>query len=106
MPNSEVADQGIYIFQTGNRWKQVKSSNTSAYIPAYRAYLKKEGGTGGLSRYESMLLADDGEETTAITQVTTDDRTAAQAYDLGGRPVASPRKGTYIIHGKKIAKRE
>ncbi len=103
MPNSEVADQGIYIFQTGNKWKQVKSSNTSAYIRPYRAYLVKEGsGTSSGVKYESIFV--DKDESTAIAKVTTNgNKGNGQTYDLSGRRMTSPRRGTYIIDGKKIA---
>ena len=103
MPNSEVADQGIYIFQTGNKWKQVKSSNTSAYIRPYRAYLVKEGsGTSSGVKYESIFV--DKDESTAIAKVTANGRERnRQTYDLSGRRMTSPRRGTYIIDGKKIA---
>ena len=102
MPNAEVADQGIYIFQTGNKWKQVMSSNTSAYIRPYRAYLQKVGGSAsGVSLFNSTLI--DNEETTRVTDVpTTEGTEKGDLYDLSGRRIANPRKGIYLSEGKKM----
>ncbi|MBQ8050850.1 MAG: BspA family leucine-rich repeat surface protein [Bacteroidaceae bacterium] len=101
MPNAEVADQGIYIFQTGNKWKQVMSSNTSAHIPAYRAYLQKRSGSpSGVSLFNSTLM--DYEAPTGVTDVPTTERhEKANLYDLSGRPVTESRRGIVVTDGKK-----
>ena len=104
MPNSEVADQGIYIFQTGNKWKQVKSSNTSAYIRPYRAYLTKTGGgPSGVSLFNSVLMADTDDTTPVEELHLSSPNDGSVQYDLSGRRVSGPRKGIRVTKGKKVS---
>jgi surface protein len=101
MPNSEVADQGIYIFQAGNKWKQVKSSNTTAYIPPFRAYLTKSGGANGASLFNSSLISDD--DVTGVSEIHAIDRNGdITRYDLNGRRISGSQGGIYVSKGKKV----
>lgn len=101
MPNAEVADQGIYIFQAGNKWKQVKSSNTTAYIPPFRAYLTKSGGANGASLFNSSLISDD--DVTGVSEIHAIDRNGdITRYDLSGRRISGSQGGIYVSKGKKV----
>ena len=45
------------------------------------------------------------EVTTGVTTVKTIDATNGTAFDLSGRRVAQPRRGLYIVNGKKVVRR-
>ena len=60
-----------------------------------------EGSAPASSR--GIVLSFDGENTTALTLVNSENRTVnSEVYDLQGRKVAHPTKGLYIVNGKKV----
>lgn len=65
-------------------------------VPAFRAYLELDETAGALG----MVFAGD---VTGVEGVEVEEagKTAA-IYDLSGRHVASPKKGLYIVNGKKV----
>ncbi|MCI6160084.1 MAG: hypothetical protein MR681_01945 [Prevotella sp.] len=103
MTNSGAVAANAYILQDDNLWHKVTMDNTSAYIPAYRAYITSA--TAGAKALSFTL----GNEATGISTVVTTDADGTQrVYDLNGRLLDSNinnlPKGVYVVNGKKVMK--
>ncbi len=99
--NETATDIGAYILQYDNKWHLVKdhpNSNIVPSIPAFRAYLLKNGIPGANSL--SMELVDN---TDGVENILTIDHDGTKRwYDLNGRELpAKPDHGIYIYNGKK-----
>lgn len=96
--NAEAAGHGIYILQSGNKWRQVDSSNTTAYIPPFRAFIIAV-------TYSSRTQLDgDFGEPTGLQSIQLIDRDGTERwYDLNGHRIDTPMsKGLYIANGRKV----
>jgi hypothetical protein len=68
-------------------------------MKANRAYLQA---TAALARSLELNFDD---ETTGISEVSTDTDSQAVYYNLGGQRISQPRKGSiFVKHGKKIVR--
>ena len=77
-------------------------------VKACRAYFQlKNGLTAGdpTAGVREFKLNFDGEITTGIIEVNTNNTNkTSDAFDLQGRKVENPKKGLYIVNGKKVVK--
>ena len=107
--NKLVAGDGSTISQESGKTKYVLSADggaavfqriaeTSATVPAGKAYLQFDGTPGAGSR--SMGIGGDGTTRieAAVKEITEDDA----IYNLSGQRVKNPSKGIYIVNGKKM----
>ena len=96
--NAEAAAMGAYIMQVGNKWKKVTTDKTTAYIPAYRAYIVSP--TGNIKTWLSELELPDE---TGIESIETIDRDGTRTiYDLSGRRLNKTQRGINIVNGRKV----
>jgi len=96
--NAEAAAMGAYIMQVGNKWKKVTTEKTTAYIPAYRAYIVSP--TGSIKTWLSELELPD--ETAVETIETIDLDGTRTIYDLSGRRLNKTQRGINIVNGRKV----
>lgn len=90
-----------YYFVSDNKlWKTAESgSGTADTMQGTRAYFKVPGTSA--ARLRGFVI--DSNNTTGISSVaTTSQRTEEDYYDLQGRRVKSPKRGLYIVNGKKM----
>ena len=104
MDNASAAAANAYILQSDGIFHKVTADNLSATIPAYRAYIQRNGNG---AKQLSVIIDD---ETTGISDVP-DGTTDSAVYDLQGRRMAdqlddNARRwlpaGVYIVNGRKI----
>ena len=104
MDNASAAAANAYILQSDGIFHKVTADNPSATIPAYRAYIQRNGNG---AKQLSVIIDD---ETTGIGDVP-DGTTDSAVYDLQGRRMAdqlddNARRwlpaGVYIVNGRKI----
>ena len=104
MDNASAAAANAYILQSDGMFHKVTADNLSATIPAYRAYIQRNGNG---AKQLSVIIDD---ETTGIGDVP-DGTTDSAVYDLQGRRMAdqlddNARRwlpaGVYIVNGRKI----
>ena len=94
LTNAEAAAKGAYILQDENKWCQVTTDNTDAYIPPFRAYIVA---TGSGAR---PLLGTDFGDSMDIQSLQLVDRDGTEHwYDLNGRRINKPTKKGVYIHG-------
>jgi len=95
MDNETAAAAGAYILQGNGTWGKVKTENTGADIPPFRAYIVSK--SGGAARLYSVL-----EGTTGIDDAMLQDAAEGDWYMLDGRRLADKpaKKGAYIHRGK------
>ena len=95
MDNETAAAAGAYILQGNGTWGKVKTENTGADIPPFRAYIVSK--SGGAARLYSVL-----EGTTGIDDAMLQDAAEGDWYMLDGRRLADKpaKKGAYIRSGK------
>jgi len=104
---NEASLKGVYAStDISNDAKNYVLSNNTIYpvgaagatINPYRAYIQiaQDAPTRNLTFFV------DGEEATAIENVSDEPSTANPYYDLSGRRVVKPTKGLYIVNGKKV----
>ena len=104
MDNASAAAANAYILQSDGMFHKVTADNLSATIPAYRAYIQRNGNG---AKQLSVIIDD---ETTGIGDVP-DGTTDSAVYDLQGRRMAdqlddNARRwlpaGVYIVNGRKV----
>ena len=104
MDNATAAAANAYILQSDGMFHKVTADNLSATIPAYRAYIQRNGNG---AKQLSVIIDD---ETTGIGDVP-DGTTDSAVYDLQGRRMAdqlddNARRwlpvGVYIVNGRKV----
>ena len=104
MDNASAAAANAYILQSDGMFHKVTADNPSATIPAYRAYIQRNGNG---AKQLSVIIDD---ETTGIGDVP-DGTTDSAVYDLQGRRMAdqlddNARRwlpaGVYIVNGRKV----
>ena len=102
--NASAAAANAYILQSDGIFHKVTADNPSATIPAYRAYIQRNGNG---AKQLSVIIDD---ETTGIGDVP-DGTTDSAVYDLQGRRMAdqlddNARRwlpaGVYIVNGRKV----
>ena len=92
---------GIFIMQKANEWAEIQAAGTysTQCVLPMRAYIKANGTAA--SRLYSVFNNADG-STTAIEGLQIDADSNDGIFDLQGRRVLNPVKGSlYIINGKK-----
>ena len=107
MDNATAAAANAYILQDDGLFHKVTTEHSAAMLPAYRAYIVRNDGSG--AKQLSVVL--DG-ETTGIDGMTDDAMgTDGTVYDLHGRRMAdrlddNTRRqlpaGVYIVSGRKV----
>ena len=105
--NATAAAANAYILQNDGLFHKVTTEHSAAMLPAYRAYIVRNDGSG--AKQLSVVL--DG-ETTGIDGMTDDAMgTDGTVYDLHGRRMAdrlddNTRRqlpaGVYIVSGRKV----
>ena len=105
--NATAAAANAYILQNDGLFHKVTTEHSAAMLPAYRAYIVRNDGSG--AKQLSVVL--DG-ETTGINGMTDDAMgTDGTVYDLHGRRMAdrlddNTRRqlpaGVYIVSGRKV----
>lgn len=88
-----------YYFVSDNKLWKTAESGTADTMQGTRAYFKVPGTSA--ARLRGFVI--DSNNTTGISSVaTTSQRTEEDYYDLQGRRVKSPKRGLYIVNGKKM----
>ena len=78
-------------------------SKTSTTVAPFRAYFSPQAMIPGQAAAASLHIGSEGNNPTGITEMTLDrQETKGAAYNLNGQRVAHPRKGLYIVDGKKV----
>ena len=78
-------------------------SKTSTTVAPFRAYFSPLAMMSGQAATASLHIGSEGNNPTGITEMTYDrQETKGAAYNLNGQRVAHPRKGLYIVDGKKV----
>ena len=97
MQNKAVTD--CYVMNDkGNAF-----SKTSTTVAPFRAYFSPQAMIPGQAAAASLHIGSEGNNPTGITEMTLDrQETKGTAYNLNGQRVAHPRKGLYIVDGKKV----
>ena len=105
--NATAAAANAYILQGDGLFHKVTTEHSAAMLPAYRAYIVRNDGSG--AKQLSVVLDD---ETTGIDGMTDDAMgTDGAVYDLHGRRMAdrlddNTRRqlpaGVYIVSGRKV----
>ena len=94
------------VLAGNNRLGYVTTDRTIAKgnaLGAFRAYFEIPADNGQGAR-EFVLNADDESTQTGIghTEITEITEKADAIYDLQGRRVENPKKGLYIVNGRKV----
>ena len=104
----EITDDNrndILLLSSGNRLGYAKTDRTienGKALGACRAYFDIPSDNGVKAARQFTLNFGD-EETTGIIEVNTNlTNKAADAFDLQGRRIENPKKGLYIVKGKKV----
>ncbi len=72
-------------------------------VAPFRAYFSPLAMMSGQAATASLHIGSEGNNPTGITEMTYDrQETKGAAYNLNGQRVAHPRKGLYIVDGKKV----
>lgn len=98
MSNAEASAANAYILQSANTWGKVTTTNTSAVIPPYRAYIVSSSGSRSLT---SVF----GDDATGIQNIRTIDKDGTERwFDLNGRLINGKpsQKGIYVNNGRKV----
>ncbi|MBP5278634.1 MAG: hypothetical protein J6Z18_09160, partial [Prevotella sp.] len=78
-------------------------SKTSTTVAPFRAYFSPLTMMAGQPAAAALYIGSEGNNPTGITEMTYDrQETKGAAYNLNGQRVAHPRKGLYIVDGKKV----
>ena len=80
----------------GGKATFLKIDGTAATVPTDKAYLEFD------EEIAAPMLSFDGEGTTGIKVIDNGQLTIDNYYNLAGQRVAQPRKGLYIVNGKKV----
>ena len=86
-----------YLLAADGKFYQIGSGT----IAVGKAYLHLDSNPAG-ARSLSVIFADD--MTTGIETIANETKADNTVYNLGGQRVAQPKKGLYIVNGKKIIK--
>lgn len=93
----DYSTQDSYVIGLKDGVSSLYKVNSDVSLKPFRAYFTVAGAGGAGARI--ALSFDD--ETTSITE-NLELRTENAVYDLQGRRVAQPKKGLYIVNGKKV----
>lgn len=78
-------------------------NKTTATVEPFRAYFSPLTMMSGQPAAAALYIGSEGNNPTGITEMTYDrQETKGAAYNLNGQRVAHPRKGLYIVDGKKV----
>lgn len=94
--------KSIYVLSRGTNeyigFKKATGSTTVKTIPAHKAYLPFDD--SGEAKSISFSFGED--DALDIDLLKYSPENTADIYDLTGRKVAAPKKGIYIVNGKKV----
>lgn len=97
-PLTQNANQYVLAIESGKAVFQ-SLADQGATIPAGKAYLNA---TGADARQLSIVFEDASETTGIGASLTKNEEVKNGTYNLQGQRVAQPRKGLYIVGGKKV----
>ena len=96
----------ILLLSSGNRLGYAKTDRTienGKALGACRAYFEIPANGGIQAARQFTLNFGDDEDITGIIEVNTNlTNKTSDAFDLQGRKVENPKKGLYIVNGKKV----
>ena len=96
----------ILLLSSGNRLGYAKTDRTienGKALGACRAYFEIPANGGVQTARQFTLNFGDDEDITGIIEVNTNlTNKTSDAFDLQGRKVENPKKGLYIVNGKKV----
>lgn len=96
----------ILLLSSGNRLGYAKTDRTienGKALGACRAYFEIPANGGIQTARQFTLNFGDDEDITGIIEVNTNlTNKTSDAFDLQGRKVENPKKGLYIVNGKKV----
>jgi len=97
MQNKAVTD--CYVMNNdGNAFDKATTT-----VAPFRAYFSPLTMMAGQPAAAALYIGSEGNNPTGITEMTYDrQETKGAAYNLNGQRVAHPRKGLYIVDGKKV----
>ena len=88
----------VYILVLNDKNEAQFTKMTEGTLAAGKAYLELAKSTGPGSRLNVVFVG----ETTGISTVAAAEQAADAVYSLSGQRVATPKKGLYIVNGKKM----
>ena len=97
--------EGCYAITAKGAWAPIA---TNSYLNPYRLYLKMTPRPGSPvivspQALQTIRISVQGEdELTAIEAPIVNGQKSTEIYDLQGRRVTNPKKGMYIVNGKKV----
>ena len=93
------ASDGSYSYYAYNNGSLVKITTNAATLPAFRGYFKVAGASA-----RSLNISLDNEATGISTLLMNNGKVNNEVYNLKGQRVSQPKKGLYIVNGKKVIK--
>lgn len=94
----DYASQDSYIVGIKAGVSSLYKVNSAVSLKPFRAYFTIPG--GGASSRISMAFDDD--QTTGISRIGNSETGKNPVYNLNGQRVENPKKGLYIVNGKKV----
>ena len=101
--NQEVGDYTNFALSAANGdFRKIKAEGM--VVPANKAYLPVPTDKIPKTAARLTFVFEDGEQTTGISEEcrVKSEEFAPAIYDLQGRKVAQPKKGLYIVNGRKV----
>lgn len=101
--NQEVGDYTNFALSAANGdFRKIKAEGM--VVPANKAYLPVPTDKIPKTAARLIFVFEDGEQTTGISEEcrVKSEEFAPAIYDLQGRKVAQPKKGLYIVNGRKV----
>jgi len=95
----DYSTQESYVIGIKNGVSALYRVNSTVGVKPFRAYFTVAG--GGASVKANVINLDFDDMATGIINLN-DNHSDNRVYDLSGRQVAQPRRGLYIINGKKV----
>ena len=95
---TSVAAESAYILKSGE-FHLVTNAST---VPASKAYINKEDVPGSASNILGFIIDDSQTETDGIKNINLSFFNNGEVYNLAGQRVSTPKKGLYIVNGKKV----
>lgn len=104
--NAEAAANRLYVLESNNTWRAVRTTTASGYVHSLRAFMQAPAGYSGA---RMAFFLDEADETTGIESIETEVRKGNKnIYTIDGRFVGSDYEslpsGLYVIDGKKVYK--
>ena len=108
LTNEQAAAISAYVLQSEGKWRLVHTSQPSAYVPPFRAYLMASTSYANSASY-AKIQTSYFEDDFTVTGISGIEGNAVNGNSVimtidGRRVSGTPRKGIYIENGRKVIK--